>query len=468
MKKLILIFLAAVMLLPLASCKKDQNSSDGEGNTLDVEEQYYLNTLPADMYSFDSIKIATIDSNMTLESPPEDADSVDVRKYYRDYTLEEYFGIDIQYYEIQNGVDTEEAEFMLNLVLTDGSDIDSFIQQPDNLMYLAINGACTDLNLVKNIELSNEWWSQSMNDNLTFNGSLYVTAGPVAEWYYGAVLAMAYNKDMANNYGIGSIYDMVDNGTWTLETMKTILTDHSLTNAEEGRYAIAFSSGVGPYGLFASAGGKFATIDDEDGIVVDLASSKHIDIMEKILETFDPAQTKYGNVTVSTEPFTSGKSMFYYTTVGYMENFLPSSEVNYGIIPCPKYDTTQQEYISCAWPSSSFAVAIPNYLSEDRLGWTGLFLEAYCFLGYDYIKPVKYDALVKYQIALDATSSRMLDTIFGNIYFDINLVANLGGSRTFIGNAITQGMGGYTGSYLGISGLIDRDIAKFDNLTKEQ
>ena len=307
-----------------------------------------------------------------------------------------------------------------------------------------------------------------MNDNLTFNGALYITAGPVAEWYYGAVLAMAYNKDMALAEGIGSIYDMVDNGTWTLETMKTILTDHNLTNTEEGRYAIAFSSGVGPYGLFASAGGKFATIDDENGIVVDLASSRHIDIMEKILEAFDPAQTKYGNITVSSESFTAGKSMFYYTTVGYMENFLPSSEINYGIIPCPKYDTNQTEYISCAWPSSSFAAAIPNYLTEDRLGWVGLFMEAYCFLGYDYIKPVKYDALVKYQIAQDATSSRMLDIIFGNIYFDINLVANLGGSRSFIGTAVVQGMGGYTGSYLGISGLIDKDIAKYDALTKKQ
>ena len=94
-------------------------------------------------------------------------------------------------------------------------------------------------------------------------------------------------------------------------------------------------------------------------------------------------------------------------------------------------------------------------------------MEAYCFLGYDYIKPVKYDALVKYQIAQDATSSRMLDTIFGNIYFDINLVTNLGGSRSFIGTAIVQGMGGYTGSYLGISGLIDKDIAKYDALTKQ-
>lgn len=58
-----------------------------------------------------------------------------------------------------------------------------------------------------------------------------------------------------------------------------------------------------------------------------------------------------------------------------------------------------------------------------------------------------------------------LDLIFDNVYFDINLVSNLGGSRSFIGTAITQGMGGYAGSYIGISGLIKADIAKFSSLT---
>ena len=61
MKKLILIFLAAVMLLlPLAGCKKEQVESGGENTQSGTEgEEYYLNTLSPDLYDFESIKIYT-------------------------------------------------------------------------------------------------------------------------------------------------------------------------------------------------------------------------------------------------------------------------------------------------------------------------------------------------------------------------------------------------------------------------
>lgn len=471
-KKLIAGVLATItLLLPLAGCQNnnddEQPTETQEETSSDTSEQYYLDTLPLNNYEFKEIKIATIDSNMVSEELPEDANVVDTTKYERDYHLEERYNIGISYMEIKNGIDSEEAALMLNMAQLNTDGIDVFIQQPDNLMHLAINGATNNLREIDTLALEQEWWCQSMNENLTINNALYVTAGPVAEWYYGAVLAMAYNKKMATDLGIGSLYDKVLDGTWTLEEMQKICTDYTITNAAGKDCAIAFSSGVGPYGLFASAGGKFATIDEEKGIVVDLVGDRNIDILEKILAAFNPEKTVFGNITVSSKSFTDGDSLFYYTTVGYMENFLPSSEIDYGIIPCPKYDAEQKEYISCAWPSSSFSVAIPSYIAGERLEWVGMFLDAYCFLGYEMIKPVKYDSLVKYQVALDETSSKILDIIFGNMYFDINLVSNLGGSRTFIGTTIVQGMGGYTGKYLGISGLISADIAKFSALTKK-
>ncbi len=469
-KKLIACVLAIVTLLfAFAGCKQtEEEPTDTEAiREEQTGEEYYLDTLPLADSAYKDVKICTIDSNIVLEEMPDDADSVDQKKYQRDEKLAADYGIVVSYSEIVNGQDADEAREMLQMALLNTDNVDMFIQQPDNLMQLAINGVAANLHTVNSLSLENEWWCQSLNDNLTINNALYITAGPVAEWYYGAVLAMAYNKRMANDLGIGDLYTTVTSGNWTLEEMQKICTDNVIQNAEGQDCAIAFSSGVGPYGLFASAGGRFATIE-EGQIVVDLASDENVQILEKILAAFDPAKTIYGNITVSSESFTGGDSLFYFTTVGYMENFLPSSPIDYGIIPCPKYDTQQEEYISCSWPSSSFAVAIPSYVGGDRLEWVGLFLEAYCFLGYELIKPEKYDALVKYQVAQDATSSELLDIIFDNMYFDINLVSNLGGSRTFIGTTITQGMGGYVGRYAGIVGLIQADINKFASLTGAQ
>ncbi len=469
MKKRILILLAAVMvMLPLSGCKNQptetEDTTAAEQETTPEGEVYFIDTLPRDQYDFKEITIATIDSNMVLSEPPEGADSVDVKKYERDFYLSERFNMEINYLEIKNGIDAEEAEHMLNLVMTGLSKIDIFIQQPDNLMKLAINGALTDLRTIQTLELENEWWSQNMNKNLTFNGSQYVAAGPVAEWYYGAVMAMAYNKKMATNYQMEDLYTVVENGDWTLEKMQQLCTEYGLTDKDQGKYAISFASGVGPYGLFAAAGGSFSTISEDGKIEVNLTNTRSTDILSKILQAFDPQQTVYGNITVTSEAFLSSKTMFYYTTVGYMEQFLPGSDIDYGIIPCPKFDKDQKDYISCAWPSSSYATAVPVNLTENRAEWAGLFLDAYCFLGLEMIKPVKYDSLLLYRVAQDEQSSAILDMIFADVYFDLNLVCNLGGSRSMIGTTLVQGMGGYAGKMLGIKSLIDNDIRTYSAL----
>ena len=149
-----------------------------------------------------------------------------------------------------------------------------------------------------------------------------------------------------------------------------------------------------------------------------------------------------------------------------MEQYLPSSEIRYGIVPCPKLNESD-EYVSCAWPSSAFSTAVPITVSEERSGFVGLVLEAYCFLGYEVIKPVKYDSIVKYRVATDEKSSQTLDIIFNNLYFDLNLVMNLGGSRGVVSNAILNGMGRYSNGVKAIENTITRDIAKYDALTKE-
>ncbi len=479
MLKRIVIFLLALvcLLVPLTACQngegeKETGASTEEG-TDGNGDGFYLDTLPKDkQYDFKNIKIATIDTNIVLKEQPEDADAVDAEKYNRDYYLRDYYGMQIEYVQIDHRTsDAEEAADIVKMVQTNLDKIDIFIHQPDNLMSLALYDLATDLNTIDTLSLEQEWWSQSLNKNISFNGAQYIAAGPVSEWYYGAVLALAYNKTMAKTNNMGDFYSIVSSGDWTLEKMNTICTDFNITDpnndpskANEGTYMISFASGVGSYGLFASAGGSFATIDDDKGIVISLADKKSVDILEKVIGTFDKSKTYYGNVENTSKAFTESRAMFLYNTIGWMEGYLPMSKVDYGIIPCPKYDKSQENYISCGWPSSSYAVAIPKTVTGERLEWAGMFLEAYCYLGYDMIKPVKYDSVVKYRVARDEQSSELLDLIFKDVYYDINLVVNFGGSRTMVGNTIVQGLGGYTGKMAGIKPLIDKDIAKYAEL----
>lgn len=464
MKRLILLFLAIVLLtLSVSSCKKED---ENEGNPIEVNtsEEYYLNTLQKGDYTFGEFQIATIDTNCVPAEISADATVIDQTLFERDGRLEEHFGIAISYHEIS--VSDKGLSEMMLISQSQEATTDLFIQEADNLMTLAINGYCSNLNAIDTLGLEKDWWSQMINKQLTFKGALYITAGPVSQWYYGAPIAMAFNKDMMTAFGVPDIYGLVQSGDWTLETLRKICTEYGVYSEEEGRYAISYANKVAQYALYVSAGGQFATVSDERGIEVTLGNENSVNIMNKILLAFDPA-TSYGNtVSESAKIFTDSNALFWRATVGYFETYLPSSTIDYGVIPCPKYDTVQKEYISCGWASSNFCVAIPNYLSGDRLAWSGLFTEAYSFLGYDMLKPVKYDSIVKYQVANDPIGSEMLDIIFGNVYFDINQIANFGGSIDVVDNVLTGGLSaGRLGSAFGaIKELVDGDIAKYNTL----
>lgn len=469
MKKLLLFFLVSVMMiLPLAACT-NQTENTEESNTVDAntEETYYLNTLSKDGYDFEDIRIATIETNMAVEEIVVDTTVLEQKKYERNALLEEHFDIEISYITVTDDSKKEVEELTVLAMAQSDSNPDCFIKETNTLMSLAINGLNTNLLSVNSLGLENEWWCQSMNENLMFNNSLYVTAGPVSEFYYNAPVALAFNKSMATDFGLPDLYDLVLAGNWTLEELKKCCTDYGVYAMDETtqRYAISSTVYVAPYSSYVSAGGKFATIQDNQ-IIVNIADANSIDIIEKCLQAFDPEKTYGAGVNDAIKMFTDAKSLFLYTTVGYMELPLPGSEIDYGIIPCPKYDSTQKDYVSCAWPVSNYSLSIPAYMEGDRLAWTGLFLDAYCFLGQDMIKPVKYDTLLKYQVAQDPESSKIMDMIYNNMYFDINLAADLGGSRSLVSNALVNGMGRYTAAYQAIIGNVNNDIAKYGSLTQ--
>lgn len=457
---------ALFLLFPLFSCRSDPNPELPSAEDSTETDGYFLNTLPREKYDYQKLTVAAIQDSC----PPEDSSAatlaVDQALYSRDSLLRSHFNIDISYL-ILSGDDKEEVNQMLNYAQGQMTDeVDFFIQQADNLMSLAINGACVDLTGITTLNLDNLWWCQSLNDNLTLSGSLYLTAGPVTQWYYGAPIAMAFNKKMADSYEIPDIYETVESGNWTLETLEKIVKDYGIYDENSGIYPISYTAYAAQHALFASAGGTFATVDEDRGIVVDLGSEKNVNIMQKILAAFD-LKTSYGNtVPNSAAVFTDGKALFWRGTVGYFETYLKGSEIDYGVIPCPKYDTQQTDYISCGWASSNFCVAVPKYVSGERLEWCGMMLEAYGFLGYDMIKPIKYDGIVKYQVAIDPTGAKMLDIIFDHMYFDINMVANFGGSRDLVDNVLIGGIGTgrLSSAFKAIEGLIEQDISQYDNL----
>ncbi len=444
-KKIIALLLALLtLILPLAACNADKEpETDTKAPASDTEEVTgevdYLDTVRGDAYGFKELKILA--HNVTPETF-EDAQKQGLEfeaVWERDEVLMEKYGVEISYtyLDINSSIAMTQIR---NDALTGASEYEFINSTPETLALVVLEGSLAEMTNIENLNFDGEWWNQNFNNQMKIHNKLYFAGGSWSRLYYHLPTAVAFNKTIIDDLGIGSanLYQKVIDHEWTLEEMKKICVDYDITDAENQKYMLCPAMD-NMYMTFGCVGGMFSTFDSDGNIVVDLANDYALNRIDSLIELFDPARTDFQKIFDTIPVFTEGRAAFTVTTVGVMYEYR-KYEVDYGIIPFPKYDENQKDYISTAACNSNFAVAIPESLEGNEQAYAGLMLEVMTYLGLEIIKPVKYDNVLAFKVAQDeSTSEIVLDIIFGNMYFDTNLAFNFGGSRDLIGTTINSG-----------------------------
>jgi hypothetical protein len=110
-------------------------------------------------------------------------------------------------------------------------------------------------------------------------------------------------------------------------------------------------------------------------------------------------------------------------------------EDDYGIVPLPKLDSAQPAYVSYGNPWGPAGIAVPNYCDNPER--TGLIMETAAYLSYESIRPAMYDIIIQQKVARDEASQQMLDIIYSNFYFDLNVIHDFGGSSIFLRDCLS-------------------------------
>ena len=131
--------------------------------------------------------------------------------------------------------------------------------------------------------------------------------------------------------------------------------------------------------------------------------------------------------------FIDGKALFLITTMNNIIERFRAMEDDYGIIPLPKLDSSQSEYISLGNPWGPNGIAVPSYCDNPER--TGLIMETMAVLSYEMVGPAMYDIIIQQKIARDDSSQQMLDIIYSNFYFDLNVIHDFGGSSILVREA---------------------------------
>ena len=121
--------------------------------------------------------------------------------------------------------------------------------------------------------------------------------------------------------------------------------------------------------------------------------------------------------------FRDGRSMFLNTAIGSVKGVTEGMEDGYGILPTPKYDTHQEEYLSFVNGASPFVMVAKT---EKDPEFVGSIMDAMAAYNYDNVSPKIFQVITKLQVAQDPESAAMVDVIIRHRIFDLAYFCDYG------------------------------------------
>ena len=315
-------------------------------------------------------------------------------------------------------------------------DYDVFIGHKLSFTNLAMNNYLYDLGKIASMDLTGAWWDQGAYKNLTVGGHTYVMTGDILPDSSMRISScMVFNKDLMAELGksVADLNDTAKNGGFTLDVLNTYCKDVTLDlngdsklNYLDDRYCLTGWKMAAPYAMFYGAGGMFVTIEDGTPEVT-YTDEKVTGIYEKLYSLIVDGNAYH----VTTESlydtmfdvFTEGRALFSTMTLRLISQYLSEMENAYGILPEPKYDTYQEEYLSFVNGSTSLVMIAKTEADPE---FVGTVMEAMATYNYTHVTPNMFQVVTKLQAAQDPESAAMVDLIIRNRVFDLGYFADLG------------------------------------------
>ena len=324
------------------------------------------------------------------------------------------------------------------------------------------------------LDMSQPWWDQSFNEEMTLAGSLYFTVGDIGLCNKDATPCIAFNKDLIEELSLESPYDLVDSGEWTIDKIIEMSRTVKLDLNEDGKidYQDRFGYG-GQYDdmwyMFYGSGERTASIGADGWPEITVYRDRSVDVIENILELMQDkdyyvcANDYFGIAKwpseLVTNAFVEGRSLFNLSAAATTESYR-DMEDEFGLVPIPKYDKDQDRYYSMINPWTSNAFCVPINHSEKTYEMIGITLEVMGAVSKNTLAVAYYDVALKYQKTRDDDTVRMLDLIFSTRGCDIGMIYKWGGMDTMLQDLVSDPKGSFTSTYESIKDKAQADLEK--------
>ena len=358
----------------------------------------------------------------TMDVEEETGDIVEDAIYERNRAVEERLGIHLNFVKSGlgsgGGDQSTGTQQIRNFIMAGDESNDVYIHvQHSGMPALISEGCFIDWNTLPNIDFSKPYWYSNCIRDINYGTKVFAMTGMYNLEILRFSNILTFNKRIFDELQLAYPYQDVLDGTWTV--------DKFMDDIKKGTRDLdgddAITAGTDQFGywgwvweqvpaLFMGLGGDLVTKDKDNMPVLAVDTEKNIAIVDKMNEIFAMDGAAYERTTYGTfdKAFKSGLLMFDHNSLADMTNNCRDMEDDFGFIPYPKLDESQEGYNARIGNCAGLSY-IPTTNTRGEL--TGAVLEVMSAVSYNTVVPAFFDVALTLKVSRDTESEQMIPII---------------------------------------------------------
>lgn len=432
--KLLCLLLALLMTMPLSSCGSGTDETKGSDTTADATNVDNATETEPDILAGLSYNGATfhimtsdsaISSNYLLEGSGElNGDNVNDAVFQRNLAAEEQLDVKFAYTHTDRRYSDVYPE-VSQIILSGDDTFDLIVDDQLGLASASIEHMFVDATTLDTLDLDAEYWSTEYMYNLSIDYKhVYLLVGD----YFMDVLnhshALLYNRDMYRTLydDPDDLYKVVQDGKWTYDHWLTLtegaykdVNGNGSADAEDVFGMIVGGIGGSSFPFTYGSDVPFVSRDASGYPTLTMYCDRLLTLYDKIYAMFysDATSTKYNeNGEDLHQKFMADGALF--ISGAQLGDFgvFRDMESEVGIIPYPKLDESQANYVTVVHDTAEVGV-IPASAKDPAM--SGAVTHLLCRLTHETVLPAHYEMSLKIKYARDNYTSAMIDLIHDGI-----------------------------------------------------
>ncbi|MBE6637722.1 MAG: hypothetical protein E7618_07990 [Ruminococcaceae bacterium] len=415
-----------------AGSSTDAATTDAE---TEGQELYVADYLPATTYDGRQFRIGTFGSEKyVLTAEDVQGNVVDNAVYKRQSILEDRYDVTFFEKHLADSYDMAFAMYQTNFITqNDVYDIGKNIMR--NAWLATVNGMVIPVSTTKYCDPEQPWYLPHVNSQLEIDGTLFYAYTYEADTILRGMMTVFFNKRiLEDNQDLEDPYQLVADNEWTIDKMHEMMTKGAKDvngdtkwTLEDDIWGMITEDDMHAPSMWMGAGLRMVEKDPETGMPYfsALANQKFFDILDSIYDytlmdgVFWNGFSRIGQtteaLTADLQGFNDGHGLFYLAGI-YRWEGLTDMVDDFGVLPLPKYDETQELYYSRVCDGTANCIPFTN----PDLDFTSLMLEALAVESLNYYVPAYFEDAIENRFLRDPEQSLdLLRSMQANTILDL-------------------------------------------------